>query len=164
MHIGHIDPAAEQGQRQFFRTQRQGGHTTGQRLGVALERAAQPAIAQVHIFGAGGVPDIHAAEVGPVGLGVAHALDHRHLAVIKQGAQVAQPGVQPHGAVELEHPVLGHGQHGAGLVIRVISEGDDGVQAIVAAGHFHHHQHAAGSVGFAQPPGCAHGGAPDAGQ
>jgi hypothetical protein len=97
-----------------------------------IEVVAEPALGLVFL-GVGGLPDFHGAEVRAVGLGVAAAVDDGELAGVKEVLEAGHAGVEGEVVVELVELVF-DGDGGAGFFVGVVGEGDDGVEAVVAAG------------------------------
>ncbi len=87
------------------------------------------------------MPDIHRLEVGAIGIGIANSLHNRQLAFLEQPIERPQGGVQADGVVHAEDVLLLQSERGPGLVVQVVGIGDDGVQPVVAARQFEHHQH-----------------------
>jgi len=94
--------------------------------------AADPAVLQLAI-GRSGLPDIHALEVGAVGLRVADVLDDGDLALLEQLANGSQGGVKAHVIVKLDYIRFGDADGRAHLVIELVGVGHDRVQAVVSA-------------------------------
>ena len=86
-------------------------------------------------FGIGRLPDVHRLEVRAVGVGVADALHDRQLPLLPQRPEALHAGVQADVVVQADDHVLGLAQRGPGLVVEVVGVGNDGVEAVVAAGH-----------------------------
>jgi len=72
--------------------------------------------------------------VGAVGVGIADALDDGGVAIIVEFLEGGEVGVQADVAVDLEDILGIVAESGAGAVVMVIGVGNDGVEAIIAAG------------------------------
>ena len=94
---------------------------------------AQPTLVG-NLFRFAGVPDVHGAEVGPVGYGVAHALDYGHLALVVQGLELRHVGVDAQFVIDGHNLV--HRDVDVGPVVHVqrIGVRDKGVHEVVPAG------------------------------
>jgi hypothetical protein len=73
--------------------------------------------------------------VGAVGVGVTDALEDGGLAVVEEGADSSEMGMEGEGVVEREDAGRVQGQGGSGFVIGIVGVGDEGVEAVVASGH-----------------------------
>ena len=109
------------------------------RMVVGLDRRpAQPAGRDP--LGIGRLPDVHGLEVRALGVRVADALHDRQLSLFPHRPEALHAGVQADVVVQADHHVLGLAQRGPGLVVQVVGVGNDGVEAVVAAGHLQHDQ------------------------
>ena len=131
-HGGHGDARQGHGPGQAASEVDAGQHIFGAGVQVA-DDAAQPAL-RADLFGLAGVPDVHAAEVGTVGRGVADAVDDGHLAGVVQRLDFGQGGVEGKMVVDGQGGGGGDAHGGAAVVIAPVGIGDDGIEAIVAAG------------------------------
>src|SRR5207249_11166087 len=78
------------------------------------------------------------AEVRLARVRVADALDHAHRRlVVEEAGQRVQRRVEAEVLTDALHLVLGNGKRGTELVVVVVLERDDGVEAVVAAGELH---------------------------
>ena len=105
-------------------------------LGVGVHQlggAAQPALS-ADDFGLAGVPDVHAAEVGVAGGGVADAHEHGQLPGFPELHQGSHGGVEAQLVVDGQDLVFRHADGGAEVAVVAVVAGDDGVQAVVTAG------------------------------
>ena len=115
-----------------------GGLGIGLGLGVGavalgVEVAAEPAVFG-GIFGIGGLPDFHGAEVGAVGVGIADALDDGHLSGVVEVFEGGEVGVEGDGGCAEGEQVGAEADGGAGAAIVIVVERGDGGEAVVAAG------------------------------
>ena len=109
-----------------------GEHVLGVGVDVA-DDAAQPALG-ADLFRFAGVPDVHAAEVGTVGRGIADAVDDRHLAGVVQLLEFGQGRVEAVVVINGQYLVGGDAHGGPVVVVASVAVGYDGVQVVVAAG------------------------------
>ena len=102
-------------------------------------RATEPALV-ANVIGQRSVPDVHGAEVGPVGVGVADALNDGELALVPEALEGLHAGPQPDVVVDLDDVVLGYA-HGRAIVV-VVAAGvrDDRVEGIVATRELNYHE------------------------
>ena len=100
-----------------------------------VEIPAEPAVGDGFAFGIGGVPDFHGSKVGPVGIRVADALDHSHLAGFVEVAEFREIGVEADGVVELQNLVGRDADCRARPVIGVHAVRHNHVEAVIAAAH-----------------------------
>ena len=112
---------------------------------LQVEVATGPAAVQQLIAIGAGLPDVRAAEVREVGIGIAHTLHDGELAVVPQLLHAAHHGVQAGGgqALQGQHRTFGD-QHVAARHAQciVLVERDHGVEAVVATVQLHDHEHA----------------------
>ena len=71
---------------------------------------------------------------------VADALHDRQLPLLPHRPEALHAGVQADVVVQADDHVLGLAERGPGLVVQVVGVGNDGVEAVVAAGHLQHDQ------------------------
>ena len=92
-----------------------------------------------YVVGFGGVPDVHGAEVRPVGAGVAYAVYDGHLAVVPEGLYGGHRGVESEPVVQVEDFVLGDAEVLPVVVVVRVRVWYDGVQSVVSAAKLQHH-------------------------
>ena len=109
------------------------------RQGIGQTSAPAVLIAGI---GRGGVPVSHRGEVRERRLRIARAVHDGELAVLPQALHAEHARVEAEVVVELQEFVFFDGDTRAQLVIGVVGVGHDGVQSIVTARHFKHHQDA----------------------
>ena len=68
-----------------------------------------------------------------VGVGVADALDNRHLALVVQVLERAHGRVEANVVIQAEHLLLRHPNGGAVVGVERVAVGDQGVDCVVAA-------------------------------
>ena len=137
-HRGNRDAGASQRPGQAAPEVDGGQHVLALRVDVA-DSAAQPALGANGVR-LGGMPDVHGAEVGAVGVLVADALDNGNLPFIPQGLHRAHAGVEANIAVEGEYLFLRDMHRGAGVVILSAAVRHDCIQAVVPAGELYYNQ------------------------
>ena len=111
-------------------------------IGVGVEfanRLSQPAFV-AHAVGFGGVPDVHSAEVGAVGVRIADALNNRHPAFVVQALEGRRVAVNRQVVVDGQHILLAQHDFLAGVVVVRVVVRHDGVHKVVAAGELHDYQ------------------------
>ena len=106
-----------------------------------VEVPTQPAVAGGG--GVGGVPDVHRLEVRAIGVGIAHALDDAQHAVVVEVLHRVHLRVQADAvdAGQSQRLVFLDADARPRLVVERIAEGNDGVEAVVAAAELHDHEH-----------------------
>ena len=110
-------------------------------FGVDLpDGAAEPPFCP-HLLRLAGVPDVHRAEVGPGGVGVAHAVDDGHVALVELFFQRGHGRVEAYLVVQLKHPVLGDLKGRPVVEVVPVGVGDYGVEVVVPAGELQHDQY-----------------------
>ena len=77
--------------------------------------------------------------MGPGGVGVADAVDHRHLALVVELLEGAHGGSEAKLIVHLDDLVLLVVHGGAVVVVQALVVGDHRVEIVVAAGELQHH-------------------------
>ena len=102
-------------------------------LGVEVaDDAAQPALGG-DLFRLAGVPDVHAAEVRTVRVGIPDAVDDGDLAFVPKRLDGRHVGVESEPPVNGNHLVSGDSDVGTEVVIMSIRVGDNGVQRVIRA-------------------------------
>ena len=91
-------------------------------------------------LGLGRLPDVHGLEVRTLRVRVADALHDRQLSFLPHRPEAPHAGVEADVVVQADDHVLGLAQRGPGLVVQVVGVGNDGVEAVIAAGHLEHDQ------------------------
>ena len=100
---------------------------------------AQPALVADPVR-LGRVPDVHAPEVGAIGVRVADALDDGHLSLVVQTLEGCGVGIHRQLIVDGQDIVLAHHNFLAGVVIVLVGVGHYGVHEVVAAGKLNNYQ------------------------
>src|SRR5205807_4404406 len=85
-------------------------------------------------LGVAGHPDVGAAEVGAVVVGVSDGVEDAHQAGVVELLEAGAARVEAEVVGDLQGGVFGDAEAWADAVIVVVSDGDDGVEAVVAAG------------------------------
>jgi len=84
--------------------------------------------------------------------GVAAAIYDGEFSFVVEGLEGGKAGVEAEMIVETDDVLFGDADFGASFVVGVIREGDDGVEAIVAAGELHDDEHALAVAHVARVP------------
>ena len=109
-------------------------------IGIYLfDNLTQPAF-HAHLVGLTGVPDIHRAEVGVAGAGITDAQEYGQLAGVPESLQRSHGGVQAKLVVEGNDLIFSYAQRRPVISVKAAVIGDDGIQAVVAAGERQHCQ------------------------
>ena len=82
----------------------------------------------------GGVPDVHAPEVGPAGVGVADALHDGDAALVVEFLDRGEVRVEAQIVVQRQDFLLRYAYDRPGVVVDVVSVGNQRVHKVVAAG------------------------------
>ncbi len=69
-------------------------------------------------------------------VGIADALDNGQLSLLQELIESTQAGVEADLIIDTDELILLVTQRGAGLVVEIIGVRDDGIEAVIAAGHF----------------------------
>ena len=93
---------------------------------------AQPAIRD-HFRGLGGMPDIHGAEVGADGVGIANPLQDGHFPLVVQRLERRHGRVEPDVVIDVQDLLRLDFQHWPVVHIQGVAIGDEGVQGVVGA-------------------------------
>ncbi len=99
-----------------------------------VDGPAQPAGLPRGARGVGRLPDVHRLEVLALRVRVADALDDAQEPVLIQPVECRQLGMKAQVLIDLVNLAGGQPQGRPGLGVEIIGVGDDGVQAVVAAG------------------------------
>ena len=104
-------------------------------LGVQLSDSLPEPTLAAHSVRLGGVPDVHSPEVGPVGVGIADALNYRHLSFVVQTLERRGVLVDSQFVVDRKNLVFSDHNVLAGIVVMPIGIRHECVHKVVTAGH-----------------------------
>ena len=105
-----------------------------------LDGPAQPALGALRVRFAG-MPDVHGAEVGIAGVGIADAQEDSQLALVPELLQGRHRRMEAQLVVDGDNLVFGNGQAGAIVPVQPVGPGNHGVQPVVPAGEGQYREH-----------------------
>ena len=123
----------------------------------AVEILSEPAVFLKSSGIARGLPDLRRAKMRAVGIRIADALNDGELARVVKFLETGQARMQSDIVVQFQNVPGGNVDAGAGLVIKIVRVWNHGVEAVIAAGQFDHHEDAVlgrRARGGLRPGGC----------